>query len=124
MLYLMNALKQRFKPEFLNRIDVICIFDSLTRDDISKIATIMINNLNNKLKDKKISLRLTKGAMDQITQEGYSNDYGARPLKRYIEQNIEDGIAESILNGEFGENSVVTVGFKDGKFTFSAKNAC
>lgn len=122
--HLMNALKQRFKPEFLNRIDVICIFDSLTRDDISKIATIMINNLNNKLKDKKISLRLTKGAMDQITQEGYSNDYGARPLKRYIEQNIEDGIAESILNGEFGENSVVTVGFKDGKFTFSAKNAC
>ena len=116
--HLMNSLKERFKPEFLNRIDVICVFESLTKEDITKIATIMINNLNNKLADKNITLRLTKGAMDNIIEKGYSKEYGARPLKRYIEQQIEDSLAESILNGEIKENSVVTVGFKGGKFTF------
>lgn len=118
---LLKALHERFKPEFLNRIDVICIFDNLSKDDISKIATIMINNLNNKLKDKNITLRLTKGAIDQIIEKGYSLEFGARPLKRYIEQNIEDGLAESILSGEISPNSVVTVGCRDGKFTFDAK---
>jgi len=117
--HLMNALKERFKPEFLNRIDVICVFDSLTKEDITKIATIMINNLNNKLSDKKITLRLTKGAIENIIEKGYSKEYGARPLKRYIEQQIEDSLAESILNGEIAENSVVTVGYKNNKFTFT-----
>ena len=118
--HLMKALQERFKPEFLNRVDVICIFDNLTKDDITKIATILINNLNTKLSEKNITLRVTKGAMDEIVNKGYSNDYGARPLKRFIEQQIEDSLAESILSGEFKEGSVVTVGFKNGKFTFNA----
>ena len=120
--HLMKALREKFKPEFLNRVDVICIFDNLSKEDITKIATIMINNLNNKLQDKKITLRLTKGAIEQIIEKGYSAEYGARPLKRYIEQNIEDELAERILAGEFGENSIVTVGFKDGHFVFNAND--
>ncbi|MCR5553236.1 MAG: ATP-dependent Clp protease ATP-binding subunit [bacterium] len=119
--HLMKSLQEKFKPEFLNRVDVICIFDRLSKADISKIASILINNLNNKLQDKKITLRLTKGAMDEIIDKGYSAEYGARPLKRFIEQKIEDSLAESILSGQFGEGSVVTVGFRDGKFTFTAK---
>jgi len=118
--HLMKALQSRFKPEFLNRVDVVCIFENLSKDDISKIATILINNLNNKLKDKQITLRLTKGAIDEIIDKGYSSEYGARPLKRFIEQKIEDSLAEAILAGEFSEGSVVTVGLKNGKFTFTA----
>ena len=117
--HLMKALQAKFKPEFLNRIDVTVIFDRLTKDDIIKIANIMIANLNKKLASKKINLKFTNGAMQQIFEKGYSEEYGARPLKRFIEQNIEDGLAEEILAGNINEGDNVTVGFKQGKFVFT-----
>ena len=116
--HLMKALQNKFKPEFLNRIDKTVIFDRLTKEDIVKIANIMVANLNKKLASKKITLRFTNGAMNQIFEKGYSEEYGARPLKRFIEQNIEDNLAEEILMGNISESSQVTVGFKEGKFTF------
>ena len=117
--HLMKALQAKFKPEFLNRIDVTVIFDRLTKDDIIKIANIMIANLNKKLASKKINLKFTNGAMQQIFEKGYSEEYGARPLKRFIEQNIEDSLAEEILAGNINEGDNVTVGFKQGKFVFT-----
>ncbi|MBR2909798.1 MAG: ATP-dependent Clp protease ATP-binding subunit, partial [Clostridia bacterium] len=117
--HLMKALQSKFKPEFLNRIDMTVIFDRLTKEDIVKIANIMITNLNKKLKAKKITLKFTNGAMNQIFEKGYSEEYGARPLKRFIEQNIEDNLAEEILMGKIGEGDSVTVGFKQGNFTFT-----
>ncbi len=117
--FLMKSLKEKFKPEFLNRIDVTVIFDRLTKDDIVKIANIMINNLNKKLADKKITLKFTNGAMQEIFEKGYSETYGARPLKRFIEQNIEDNLAEEILMGNVKEGDDVVVSFKDGKFLFN-----
>ncbi len=120
--HLTNALQKKFKPEFLNRIDVTIIFDYLNREDIVKIANIMVANLNKKLAPKKITLSFTNGAMQQIFEKGYSEEYGARPLKRYIEQNIEDNLAEEILLGNVKENSEVVVSFKDGKFTFKSKS--
>lgn len=117
--HLMKALQAKFKPEFLNRIDVTVIFDRLTKDDIIKIANIMIANLNKKLASKKINLKFTNGAMQQIFEKGYSEEYGARPLKRFIEQNIEDNLAEEMLAGNINEGDNVTVGFKQGKFVFT-----
>ena len=115
---LTKALQDKFKPEFLNRIDVVVIFDWLTKDDIIKIANIMIAGVNKKLASKHIDLKFTNGAMKEIFEKGYSSTYGARPLKRFIEQNIEDNLAEEILMGRVSEGDSVTIGFSDGKFTF------
>ena len=117
--HLLNALKERFKPEFLNRIDVTVIFDYLTKENIIKIANIMIEGLNKKLSSKNIKLQFTNGAMQEIFDKGYNREYGARPLKRFIEQNIEDNLAEEILLGNIGEGDNVTVSFKDDKFVFN-----
>lgn len=119
---LTKALQSKFKPEFLNRIDVVVVFDWLTKEDIVKIANIMIANVNKKLQDKNITLKFTNGAMKEIFEKGYSSTYGARPLKRFIEQNIEDNLAEEILMGRVSNGDEVTVGFSDGKFTFKTKN--
>ena len=121
---LTKALQDKFKPEFLNRIDVVVIFDWLTKEDIVKIANIMINNVNKKLSERHISLRFTNGAMKEIFEKGYSSTYGARPLKRFIEQNIEDNLAEEILMGRVKDGDEVIVGFSEGKFTYKTdKNA-
>lgn len=117
--HLMNALREKFKPEFLNRIDVTIIFDYLTKENITKIANIMIENLNKKLSGKNIKLKFTNGAMQEIFEKGYNKIYGARPLKRYIEQNIEDNLAEEILMGNVEDGDTVVVSFKDDKFVFS-----
>ena len=117
--HLMKALQKKFKPEFLNRIDMTIIFDRLTKEDIEKIANIMIANLNKKLVGKKITLKFTNGAMQEIFEKGYSEEYGARPLKRFIEQNIEDNLAEEILMGNVSEGDDITVSFKDGRFEFN-----
>ncbi|MEG1581963.1 MAG: ATP-dependent Clp protease ATP-binding subunit [Clostridia bacterium] len=106
---LMSSLKDKFKPEFLNRIDVITVFDSLKKEDIQKIATIMVNNLNKKLKDHKMQIKFTERALDKLIELGYSDIYGARPLKRVIEQKIEDKLAGEMLAGTIvdGDNIVV-----------------
>lgn len=117
--HLMNSLREKFKPEFLNRIDVTIIFDYLTKENITKIANIMIENLNKKLASKNIKLKFTNGAMQEIFEKGYNKIYGARPLKRYIEQNIEDNLAEEILMGNVEDGDTVVVSFKDDKFVFS-----
>jgi len=117
--HLLNALKEKFKPEFLNRIDSTVVFDYLTKDNIIKIANIMIENVNKKLASKEIILQFTKGAMQEIFDKGYSKEYGARPLRRYLEQNIEDNLAEEILLGNVKEGDKVTVSFKEGKFVFT-----
>ena len=121
--HLLKALKNHFKPELLNRIDSTIIFDRLTKADIEKIANLLINKLNSKLKDKKITLKLTKGAMQNIIDKGYDPEYGARPLKRFIEQNVEDGLAEEILNGAVLDGDTVIVSFKDNKFVFKKEKA-
>ncbi|MCH5165185.1 MAG: ATP-dependent Clp protease ATP-binding subunit [Clostridiales bacterium] len=111
----MNALRAKFRPEFLNRIDVICVFDKLTKDDVSKIAEIMLQKVENSLKDKNITLTITKSALDWIIDKGYDAEYGARPLRRVIEQNVEDEIAEAIIDGKIKDNSNVRVDCVDGK---------
>ncbi|MDE7394600.1 MAG: ATP-dependent Clp protease ATP-binding subunit [Clostridiales bacterium] len=116
---LTEALKRRFKPEFINRIDVVSIFHHLAKDDIRKIALIMLGNVEKSLADRGITLDISEAAMDAIVTRGYDPEYGARPLRRVIEQCVEDAIAEAILDGRVHDGVVVKVGVRDGEITVS-----
>ncbi len=111
----MKALRAAFKPEFLNRIDVICVFDKLTKDDVAHIAKIMLQKVENTLKDRNITLSISQSALDWLIEKGYDAEYGARPLRRVIEQNVEDEIAEAIIDGKIRDNSSVRIDCADGK---------
>lgn len=115
----MDALKRQFKPEFINRIDVICIFDPLTPDDLVKIAKILIKNINKRLKEKKLSLKMTSDALDFIVRKGSNSEYGARPLKRFIQQEVEDQIAEKILLGQLSNEGEIIIDVENNKLTFT-----
>ncbi len=115
-----NALHKHFKPEFLNRIDVICTFNHLTRDDIAKIANLMLGKVQKKLGERNIKLRVTDSMMAYIIDKGYDMEFGARPLRRVIEQNIEDAIAEEILAGRVKDGDSVTADYVDGRVNIGA----
>ncbi len=104
-----DALKQKFKPELINRIDVICIFDPLSKNDLVKIAKILIKNINKRLKEKDLSLKITEDALEFIVEKGSNVEYGARPLKRYIQQEVEDQIAEKILLGQLANRGTIII---------------
>ena len=105
---IMSSVRRKFKPEFLNRIDVITVFHSLTHEELTQIAKIMLNNLNKRLKEQNVELKFTETALEYIVNKGTSPEYGARPLKRLIQQEVEDPIADGLLSGEL-TNSVVIV---------------
>ena len=114
----MDALKEKFRPEFLNRIDDIIVFHKLTRDETAKIAELMLSSLRKRLKVMEVQLVVTDAAMDLIIEKGYDNDYGARPLKRVLQRYIEDKLSERILSGELKSGSTVTVDAANGEFVF------
>lgn len=117
--HLLKALKNTFRPELLNRIDQTIIFERLKKEDIAKIADIMLKSLATKLAERGISFTLSKSAMDEIITRGYDPEYGARPLRRFIEQKIEDGLAEAILSSKInsGDKALIDFDSKTG-FTF------
>jgi ATP-dependent Clp protease ATP-binding subunit ClpB len=102
-------LRRHFRPEFLNRIDETVVFRSLSEDDIEKIVDIQVRHLQKRLEERKIGLKLTKGAREQLAKEGYDPAFGARPLKRLIQKKIENPLALEILSGKFKEGDVVEV---------------
>ncbi len=119
---LLTSFRQRFKPEFVNRIDVVTIFHPLTIQDLSQIAKIFISNLNKRLKEKGNSLRITENALKYLIEQGYNPEYGARPLRRLIEQQIEDRIVEEILNGNINKGDIVRIAFKNNELVFGVEN--
>ena len=106
---LFEALKKTFRPEFINRIDTICYFHSLTRDDVGAIAGIMLDKFATMLMSKGIELDITPDALEYIVDKGYDVEFGARPLRRVIEQEIEDAIAEGLVSGALANRDKVTV---------------
>ncbi len=116
----MDALKKRFKPELINRIDVICIFDTLTKQELIQIANIMLDGINKRLKAKSLSLKIDAKAIDFIVAKGSNLIYGARPLKRFIEQEIEDKIAEKILLGQLPEHGTIAVELDGNQLSFKS----
>ncbi|WP_027626188.1 ATP-dependent chaperone ClpB [Clostridium lundense] len=108
----MNELKGRFKPEFLNRLDDVIMFKPLTNKEITKIIDIFLRDITNRLKDRNISLIVTEAAKELMAKEGYDPVYGARPLKRYIENALETEIAKKIIKGDIYEGCTVGVDMK------------
>ena len=113
-----EALKEKFRPEFLNRIDEIIVFHKLTRVETAKIAEIMLSHLRKRLALMDVELIISDVAMGLIIEKGYDSEYGARPLRRVIQRNIEDALSEKILRGELSAGAKITVDEKDGEFDF------
>jgi ATP-dependent Clp protease ATP-binding subunit ClpC len=115
----MDALKEKFRPEFLNRIDDIIVFQKLSKDETAKIAELILASLKKRLAVLGVKMEITPSAMELIIEKGYDNNYGARPLRRVIQRNVEDKLSEEILRGELRDKSVVSVGVQDGEFIFN-----
>lgn len=105
----MEALKHHFRPEFLNRIDEVIMFRSLTREHLRQIVEIQLHNLYKRLADRKLQMELTDAAKDYLGEVGYDPAFGARPLKRLIQRNIENPLAMKLLSGEFIEGDTIVV---------------
>jgi ATP-dependent Clp protease ATP-binding subunit ClpB len=116
-----DALKKVFKPEFLNRIDEIIVFHMLTKEDLRKIVDIQLNYLAGRMRGRKIELEFTEKAREQIMDEGYDPVFGARPLKRTIQQRLENALASELLAGKFVEGDAIKVDAKLHKFSFTKK---
>ena len=115
----MGELKKLFRPEFLNRVDDIIMFNKLTQDEIKQIASKMLDTLTQRLAAMDITITFTDAAVTAIADKGFDDAYGARPLRRAIQSEIEDVLSEQMLDGKIKENSTVTCDYQDGKFTFT-----
>ncbi|MGC9360009.1 MAG: AAA family ATPase, partial [Anaerolineae bacterium] len=111
---LTKQLKRELKPEFLNRIDDIVVFHRLSREDIEAIVDLQIGQLAERLADKELEIVLTDAARDQLAEDGYDPQYGARPLRRAIQHSIEDQLADRVLEGIFHPGDAVIVDSVDG----------
>ncbi len=114
----LSALKKVFNPEFLNRVDEVVVFHSLKKEHIGKIIDIMLEESNKPLEEKDMPFSITKSARNYIIETGYDEKYGARPLRRTIQKEIEDPLANTILKGVFKAGSRILVDFVDGKIVF------
>lgn len=113
-----EEVKQHFRPEFLNRIDEVVVFHGLQAEHIASIARIQLERLNQRLAQREMHLEITEAALMQLAKAGFDPVFGARPLKRAIQQEIENPVARLILEGRFGPKDVVPVDWQDGKFSF------
>ncbi|MFB2539540.1 MULTISPECIES: ATP-dependent chaperone ClpB [unclassified Acinetobacter] len=117
----MNAVGQHFRPEFINRIDEVVIFHSLRKAQMRGIADIQLNRLRQRLAEREIGLNITDDALDQLVEVGYDPIYGARPLKRAIQAELENPLAQQILAGQFVAGDVIEVGLDDGELQFKKR---
>ena len=117
----LEEMRHRFKPEFLNRIDDIIVFKSLGKDSVKNIISLILEDINKKLKDQFIKIEFTDKALDFIVDEAYDPAYGARPLKRFVQKDIETNLSKMILSNEIPENSVVLIDTDGEKLTYKVK---
>ena len=117
----MNDLRGHFRPEFLNRLDEIIMFKPLTKDNVGKIVDLMVKELSDRLADPELSLELTDAAKQMVVDNGYDPVYGARPLKRYLQNYVETLTAKKILSGDVHAGDTIVLDVKDGEFTVSTK---
>ena len=117
----MNDLRGHFRPEFLNRLDEIIMFKPLTKDNIGGIVDLMVRELSNRLADQELSLELTDAARTQVIENGYDPVYGARPLKRYLQNYVETLAAKKILSGDVHAGDTLVLDVRDGEFVINMK---
>ena len=114
----MEIVTQHFRPEFINRIDEVVVFHPLQSEQIRAIATIQIDYLRKRLKERDLALVISDAALDKLGEAGFDPVYGARPLKRAIQQQLENPLAQDILSGKFLSGDTIEVAVEGGKFTF------
>ena len=117
----MNDLRGHFRPEFLNRLDEIIMFKPLTKENIGGIVDLMVKELSDRLVDQELSLELTDAARTQVIENGYDPVYGARPLKRYLQNYVETLAAKKILSGDVHQGDTLVLDVKDGEFVINTK---
>jgi ATP-dependent Clp protease ATP-binding subunit ClpB len=117
----LEALKQQFRPEFLNRVDEVIIFHRLGKEELARIVDIQVRHLARRLEDRKITIELTSKAKALVTKEGYEPAFGARPIKRTLQKLVQDPLARKVIQGEFGEGDTVVVDEKNGEMVFKKK---
>ena len=117
----LKELRNVFRPEFLNRVDDIIVFNKLTQDEIKEIASKMLDTLAKRLEDIDIKISFTDEAVTAIADKGFDDAYGARPLRRAIQSEIEDKLSEKILEGEIEKGSTVVCDYKDNEFVFESE---
>ncbi len=113
-----KALRESFRPEFINRIDEIIVFEPLTEKELEKIIELMLQEVRQRLSDRSVDFEVTEAAKKELVREGYDPLYGARPLRRTVQRRIENELAKRILGGEFNDGDTARVDFVDGAFTF------
>ena len=118
-----DALKRAFRPEFLNRIDEIIVFNALTQEEIREIVKLMAKDIQGRLAEQRVTLELTDEALGWLVDEGYDPVYGARPLRRALQRYVENPLAKMLLAGELDEGDTITVGLQDGSLDFHRKEA-
>jgi ATP-dependent Clp protease ATP-binding subunit ClpB len=111
----MAAVHEAFRPEFLNRIDDVIVFDKLTEADLRQITEIQLRSLRQRLEARRIDLQVTEDALDLLAERGYDPVFGARPLKRVLQKELVDPIAAAILEGRYGEGDTVKVSVESGE---------
>jgi ATP-dependent Clp protease ATP-binding subunit ClpB len=116
-----DAMRAQFRPEFLNRIDETVVFHALSLDHIKEIVDIQLRRLKDLLRERKMDVELTDAAREMIAREGFDPVYGARPLKRALQREVQNPLAVRILEGEFEDGDTVLVDVKDGGTVFSVK---
>ena len=114
----MEEMKKAFRPEFLNRVDDIIVFAHLNKDEVRKIADIMLNDLIKRIKEQDLTMEVTDEVKDYLAKDGYSENYGARPLRRLIQKKIEDPIAEEILTGEYKHGDTIRLKLDNDRIVF------
>ena len=115
----LEQLKKEFRPEFINRVDERIVFRPLSKEDLSEIIDIMVNELNARLVEKNLSLKIGKPVRDFLVEKAYDPKLGARPLRRAIEEYVEDPLSEQVLKGKFGYGSKISLKLEKGQITFS-----
>ncbi len=117
----MEIVGQHFRPEFINRVDDIVVFHPLGREDLRRITTIQLGNLVDRLRSRDLGLVLSDEAVDRLAEAGFDPVFGARPLKRAVQQYLENPLAQEILKGRFGPGELIEVRVRDGSFVFEAR---
>ena len=118
---LTDSLKRVFRPEFINRLDAMIVFRSLNKQDIQKIVELEVHKVGLRLEENNIQLEITPEALDIIAELGYDPDMGARPLRRVIQQKVEDPLSDALLSGEFENGEAILVDVKDGEIVLRRK---
>ena len=119
----LTEMRHHFRPEFLNRVDEIVVFHSLTEEHLKQILEIQLERLRTRLAERHITIELTPEAATHLAREGFDPVYGARPLKRAIQKELETPLGRRLLSAEIRDGDMVIVDWRDGQFTFSTRGA-